>query len=152
MTYAYKQACSEVCFILENLEESIRLRIPEKIIKVLEKNKVKYYDVNIDLSMPLYNQIMKDETKAILSLLYRKFLCDESERVLLEENYKKRLEEEMKQQLTNTQNIAIENVEEKDSENIISNKQEMIIEVKKVSVFAKILSKLKNMFIQNKYR
>jgi len=169
MTYAYRQACSEVCFILENLEESAKTRIPEKIINLIEKNKVKYYDINIDLSIPLNKQNLKDETKAILSLLYRKFLCDESERAILEADFYKRLEKEMKQKANNKNNVkkinvnnienknigsinnqntikndVVENIELKNTDNIIPNKQEMILEPRKVSIFSKIISKIKN--------
>lgn len=154
MTIEYREACSEVYFILANLEESAKAKIPQKIMKLFEKNKVNTYDVNIDLSVPLNNQILKDETKAILSLLYRKFLCNESERAHLEQKYKKELEKmEHKSDIinnienTNTISNDIEkNAEFKNTDNIIPNKQELILKSKKISIFSKILLKIKNIF------
>lgn len=161
MRYAYREACSEVCFILDNLESGSRGKIPEKIVDLLEKNKIKHYPVNIDLSVPLNKQVLKAETKAILALLYRKFLCSESERTILEKNFQQKLKEEKMEMLADNKNPEIENkkieteISQKEildfaiinsDSNIKKIENEISLIEEKETVFSKVWSTIKKIF------
>jgi len=94
MTYAYKEAYQEIYYILQNMEEEDVAKIPQNIIEVFEKNRVKHYQVNIDPARPLKEQKIKEETKAILALLYRKYWSDPEMREQLEKEFYEKLEQE----------------------------------------------------------
>lgn len=158
MRYAYREACSEVCFILDNFESNSRLKIPEKIINLLEENKIKHYPININLSIPLKEQVLKEETKAILALLYRKFLCSESERTILEEEFQNKLKEEKIAELDKREKaeseikkveipIAQKQVQESIIINIESNSKNMEKEIslitEKQTLFGKFWTRIK---------
>lgn len=94
MTYAYKEAYQEIYYILQNMEEEDVAKIPQNIIDVFEKNRVKHYQVNINPELPLKDQKIKEETKAILALLYRKYWSDPEMREQLEREFYEKLEKE----------------------------------------------------------
>jgi len=96
-SYAYREAYSEVYFILLHIEYSDVKKIPKKIINVIRKNRIKNYVVKIDPLIPLQYQEIKKETKAILALLYRKFLADEAKREELEKEFVEKLKRETAQ-------------------------------------------------------
>lgn len=111
MRYAYKEAYQEIYFILQNMDEEDVSKIPQNIIDVFEKNRVKHYPVNINPEIPLKDQNIKEETKAILALLYRKYWSDPEIREQLEKEFYEKLEQE-------NQQIKTAKVEEKIQEEI----------------------------------
>ena len=96
MSYAYREAYTEVYYILQNMSEADVSKIPMSVLEVIKRNRLRNYNVTIDTSLPLKDQGLKEETKAILSILYRKFLCDEDEREVLEKRFLEKLKEEIK--------------------------------------------------------
>lgn len=136
-SYAYREAYSEVYFILLHMECSDVKKIPKDIINVIRKNRIKNYDVNINPYIPLAQQDLKEETKAILSLLYRKFLCELDKKQQVEEKFSKKLKIEISQK-TKEQNL-VEEVEN----NFESFTKENKLIVKKENLITKILKWLK---------
>ena len=96
MSYAYSEAYTEVYYILQNMSEADVSKIPMSVLEVIKRNRLRNYNVTIDTSLPLKDQSLKEETKAILAILYRKFLCDEDEREVLEKRFLEKLKEEIK--------------------------------------------------------
>ena len=85
MSPRYKIALAEVNYILDGLDEVELKKIPQKLKNFIQSNKT---DVNVDLAN------LKEETYAILAIIYRKFLASEEERKRLEEEYKQKLHQE----------------------------------------------------------
>ena len=53
MTFETRQAYSEVCAVLEYMPDEYVKKIPEKIIKLFQSEKLEDYEVNINKSNPL---------------------------------------------------------------------------------------------------
>lgn len=102
MNKIYADACCEVDYILEHTCSSDMEKIPSKLRDFFKSKKSKYYDVKISSDIPLKDQKLLDETKAIISFLNRKYLCGEEERairgkIFIEELKKEKVHKEDRQ-------------------------------------------------------
>ena len=70
-------------------------KIPEKFMNYIKENKAVDYEFKVDKQKGLLEQDISEETKAILSLIYRDYFCDEEER---QELIKKEREELIKEE------------------------------------------------------
>lgn len=139
----YTKALAELKVILENSEDEIIKKIPRKFLMFVEENCDKNYFCNINPEISINNQNILDETKYLIALVYRSYLCDENEKqeydkILQknEENYQKKLHEKY--------NIDIfennrQKIEEKENVNLP-------VEIKKDKFFKKIISKVMRVF------
>lgn len=93
MSYRYCEAFAEVDYILTGLEEREREQIPKNLRDVIREKKAKNYNFNIDLTKSLFEQNLKNETLAVLALIYRKYLSDSDKRTELEKHCQETLEE-----------------------------------------------------------
>lgn len=84
----FAEACSEVDFILENLQPSDKEKIPQSIFEFFKNNKSLFYKVNISTEKSLAEQELKNETKAFLQLINYKYFSNEEQK----EQFKKMLE------------------------------------------------------------
>lgn len=142
----YKNAFTEVYTILSYLDDESYFKIPENIVNVIKKNQNLEYNFYIDESIPFPEQKLLKETKAILFNLYRDYLIDEKDKkILLNYQNKKILElENLKRQKYNPDDIF---KKQNNYEDILSNSnvssQNVLIEVKKTSIFQKLVNKIK---------
>lgn len=83
-----KLACSEIICILNQLDESSRMKVPKNIIEFFENNKDGNYNCNIDLNKPLENQNLRKETIEFLCMINYEYLSNEDEKRKLYEIYK----------------------------------------------------------------
>ena len=81
----YEKACSQINFIMENLEQSERDKIPNKVKEFFFFHKDPLYKVNLDVNKNLYNQDLLIETKAFLYIIKYKYLSTEAEKEKLEQ-------------------------------------------------------------------
>ena len=95
-----KQAFSEVYDIIAHMDTSIRMKIPKSFIKLIKDNMDTNYNVNIDYSQSIVNQNLLHETKVLLSLIYRDYICDEKKKkeAMTQEERKAQEEKEKKQE------------------------------------------------------
>lgn len=89
MKIVYKEAFSEVNYIISKLPEEEMQKIPIKFRNFIKDNSFKHYEINIDFENDEYK--LKEETLAILSIVYRKFLATDEEKIFLENEYKEKL-------------------------------------------------------------
>lgn len=75
MTVEYQDALAEVDYILGLASDDIIKKIPNSLLDFIKKQKTKDYQFTIDDELPLVNQPLKEETRAIISLIYRSYLC-----------------------------------------------------------------------------
>lgn len=84
MTIEYKNALSEVNAILNLLSEDMRSKIPKAFFKFVNENASKTYSPDFNMNLPLKEQKLMKDTKVILSLIYRSYLCDKDTKRRLE--------------------------------------------------------------------
>ena len=76
MTLVYQNALAEVDTILKLLSKDLLEKIPNSFLDFIEQKKSKTYVTNLDMKLNSSEQNLMKETKAILSLIYRDYLCD----------------------------------------------------------------------------
>lgn len=89
----FSEACSEIDYILENLNPEDKKKLPKILFEIFKENKAIFYKVNLDTNKPLAEQKLKDETKAFLQIIGYKYFSNAKEK------------EEFKEFLENTQEI-----------------------------------------------
>ena len=55
-------------------------KIPSSVIKFIDDNRNKDYKINIDYSKNINEQPIKKDTRILLSIIYRDYLCGDEER------------------------------------------------------------------------
>lgn len=85
------KAYAEIYDVISHFEEDMYSKIPKKFLNMIEEKMDKTYVVNIDYSNNIKNQI-SDKAKAILSLIYRDYICLGDEKNFLIEYDKMKLE------------------------------------------------------------
>lgn len=95
MEEKYREAFSELEQIIQIMPTTLKDKIPEKLKKMIKDEKSKSYITKI--KEPIKDCILKPETKVILSLIYRDFLCSKEKREeLIKRDRNKLIEEEKK--------------------------------------------------------
>lgn len=142
---SYDKAFSEVRVILRNTEEELVNRIPKSFKNFIEQNYDKNYEVpQINVNKKLDEQGLLDETVTIISLIYRNYWCNESEREeydKLVKNNEWKLQEELREKY-NPDNL-FKKKEESEEENLAV--QQAMIAYKE-PVFKRIWLKIKSIF------
>ena len=118
MEERYKIAFCEVSYILQNMQKNNLNKIPKNFVEVINNNKDNNYVLNLPSDALYHKELLKRETKIILSIIYRNYLCTNEERARLE------LED------NNTLNNIFT------SKKIVEKKE--LIVYKKISIFTKI--------------
>lgn len=141
MENTINQAFAEVYDIIMHLENDLYKKIPKSFIELVEQNRDKEYKCNIDYLKDINEQYLLQDTRAILALIYRDFLCDEEQRLKLKEQDEKQLEKSKKilYEKYNTDNIF-----RNKANNTILNQEISLIEKKDEKWYTKVF-----MFIRN---
>ena len=145
----YSEALSEINDILNHLDTNVLNKIPQKFKNFVNNNKSNSYKPIFDHSKKLNELPLKDKTRAILSVIYMNFLCNEEQK----KEYKKRLKEnsikkekEVREKF-NTDNLFSNKVQKK---TIIEEQQTVdnIVAMTeyKDGIFTKIINKIKRLF------
>lgn len=111
----YRKAYVELNEIIKRMTKQEKEKIPELVIKNLEKEMDKKYKYIYDESKGLQEQDLKIETKALLVEIYEKYLASEEEKELWEKYDKICLNkiEEKKKRNYNTENLFKNNIKRK---------------------------------------
>jgi len=149
MREQYLKAFSEVEQIIVLMPEGLQKKIPEKFKNILSTWKDKNYVPNIQ--EPFEECNIMEETKIILAIIYRDFLCDEKEKEKIKlrdfqqlQEYEKELREKYNPDdiFKNKKNNQIK-IEETQT------KETAIVEYKEKNFLQKIFDKIKNLFRKN---
>lgn len=76
----YKNAFGEVYYILQNTEDELIEKIPQKFINFLQDNMNKDYNINISTNIEIDKQKLLPETENILALIYRSYWATSEEK------------------------------------------------------------------------
>ena len=85
-----KISFNETYDIICHLDKKLYDKIPKDFIKFIEQNIDYNYKVNIDYSKSINEQKLQRDTRVLLSLIYRDYLCslDEKNRLIQEDKLK----------------------------------------------------------------
>ncbi len=142
----YADAYTEVYEILCCLNEEEYSKIPEELIEVFEENRNLGYEYEINEEQDLSKQPMLKETKAILLNIFRDYLAtlEQSQKI------KKWLQEDREYLEKQKQEKYNSNVFEKNKKyekiNNEESKEILPIEIKKQTIFYRIINKIKRIF------
>lgn len=154
----YGRTLSEVSIILNNMDEFLVNKIPEKLRKKIEEDKSQSYKFEYDSNKSLSEQKMLKTTKLYLTMLFLRFFCTEDEKketleIMKENESKYQSELQEKQKMYSTDNIfkkdKIENdlINNDEIEKVeVEEKDDVQMVVYKENVFVKIFAKIKNIF------
>ena len=146
MKLKYRQALFEVYVILENTDEDIKNKIPKKFTDFIKENMDVNHKFVLQQGKELVNQDLMLETKQILALIYRDYMCTQEERkkLLLQEK-EKRIKKE-------NQNRKKYNVDFEKSKNNKENKniETLLVEKSQEKWYRKLISKILDLFGKKK--
>ena len=136
MKIEYRQALFEVYKILENTDEEIINKIPEKFMKFVKENMDTNYKFELEKGKEIIKQNLKDETKQIIALIYKDYICDEKEH---------------EKEVINDYNINFNRNKELEKEglqkeNNIENIEKSLLEIKKEKWYKKLINKILKFF------
>lgn len=154
----YHKAFKEVYILINDFSSELYIKIPKSFIKILKENMDKTYDVSLE---KLHSEGTMEETDAVMSLVFRDFICpDELSKRLIEYD-KKQIEEEIDRYnniFGNNEKVE-EYIEDKDKtktadenecesvneekENTVNNQ---LVVIKEENIFIKIINKIKSLF------
>ena len=106
MNEVYTKALTEVDEIINHLDIATLEKIPISFRKFVKTTKNQDYRFEYKDKLPLTEQGLSDEAKAIISLMYRNYMCSKEEKQRLAEKDKKALEikRQKEQEKYNTNN------------------------------------------------
>ncbi len=145
MTLEYKKSLSELYIILGYMDIGYLKKIPKKLYNFIEQNKDNSFIPNIDENTPIYEQKLQNQTKILLSLLYRRYWCekDVKKELIKQDIIQKELLEAERREKYNKDNLFKDTkIKEKVNENCGSNTVQLI-EHKKENIFTKIVKLIK---------
>ena len=142
----YLKAFSEVEQIIKLMPESLQKKIPNRFINIISTEKSQAYTPNI--KEPFEECNIMEETKIILAVIYRDFLCSEEEKkeIKLKDSQKLIEYEEELRERYNTDNIFKNRINTSNNLSIEKNECTAIVEVKDKSFLRRIFEKIKNLF------
>lgn len=140
------QALTEVYDIINQFEPNMYEKIPKNFIKYIEQNKDNNYFTEIDFSKSINEQNIRRETKIILSIVYREFICDKELRKKLIQ-YDFNIIEAEKKDIYNP-NKKFKNRKERieGTENVLQQENKVMLVEYKESVFDIIINFIKKLF------
>lgn len=145
MDTVYREAFAEVLKVLNYVDKNLTNKIPNRFIDFLEENKDPNYIVKIDFTNDNWENTIKEETQAILALIYRDYIVSPEKRKELiaeETNVQQRIENELREKY-NPDNIFSKSKQEEIIEDAIVNNEVAMMKHKE-SIFKKIFNKFKN--------
>ena len=139
-------AYSEVCTILNMLEDEYKERVPKNVMDFFEEERDKEYNPIIDVNIPLEKQNLKRKTLVLLAILNLNYWCDsEEEKQEILDSFAKNEELKRVKEKELTENYNINNLFNK-IENTENKTEVSLIEYKKQNFIQKIISKIKSLF------
>ncbi len=147
MSSSYARACTEILEIIKYLPEDEYQRIPKEKIDFWNKNKDSSYNYKFDITKPINEQKISQETNALIILIFRDYFATESQKeklkqILIENDRK--IEEERKEKYK-YEDIFKDNKKEK-IELDKKEEEKSLVEIKNKNWLQKLFEKIKNAF------
>lgn len=139
MTQVYREAFTEVNEILKYFNEDLLKKIPKEFIENIKENMSTSYILKYDNTKGINEQDIKQETRAILSVIYRDYICKEDiKKEIIQKDRKEWHELEKNKRYGN-----IELFPQNHSKNLNTKENETLQVIKKQNIIIKIIDKIK---------
>lgn len=142
----YRNAFKEVHYILQNTDEELLNRIPNRFMDFIENNMNENYKITISKDIEIDKQNLLKETETILSLIYRSYWTTDEEKIEFANKDKKEsieIEQKKKEQFKDINEIF---EQRKNLDNITLDNNLMI--VPKENFIKRFIKRLINFFIK----
>lgn len=143
-----KESYTEVLTILNYIEKEYKEKVPVKLIDFFERNSSKDYKFDIELSIPLNKQKLKNRTLSLLAMLNLNYWCktekEKQELINLYSENERRYQKELCQKYNPNNIFKNNNQRSKIEEYIIENKVDLV--EYNESIFNKCINKIKSIF------
>ena len=153
ITNNYRMALVEVETVLSCLELESYNKIPQNVIKAIEKNKDESYHFEYDKNIEYEEWNLMDETRALLYNIFKKYLAtdEEKEYFTQKEKYEAyKLESEVeKDQKYQYEDLFKNNKKEIEQPKNNDNIDNVYLISHKQGIFARVFNKIKNLFKVN---
>ena len=137
-------ATTEVLYIIKYFFSTYsKSKIPEKFIVFLKENAISDYKPEFDITKNIADLQLSSETKSLLALVYRDYLCTEEEK---QEFNKSLIENEEKKQKELREKYNPDNIFKNKKEDLTCKTKTLPIEKKQDSIFKKIIDYIKSLF------
>lgn len=140
----YRDAFKEVYYILQNAEDELIEKIPQKFMDFLQDNMNKDYIVNISSNIEIDKQKILPETEDILALIYRSYWASDEEKREFSYNDRKTLQEIEGNKKSQYKNID-EIFDKKKNLNTVTLDNSLMV-IEKENIIKKFFKKLFNIF------
>ena len=148
-----KEVYSEVNSFLNLLLEEDRIKIPLKLRKLINDERLKDYNPQYSFEKPIDEQEISDEALAMIALLHINYWCNDNEEKERINNILKNNEDKYQAELRekyNPDNLFKKQKSEKlNLENNTITEETAIIEYKEKNFLKKIFDKIKHLFKKN---
>lgn len=135
---------SQVSYIINNMSEELKRKIPKDLINVIEKNKDNDYEIEVE---DIEELDLLEDTQKVLSVIYTDYIASDEEKLIIKNKEKiinlKREEEKKKKYDVNVLK------KQSEEQRVKLNKQSEIIVIKKEKWYITVLKKIKDL-IKNK--
>lgn len=134
---------TDISIIIGMMPDDMKNKISSSFIKFIEENKSRDYVSNINPKIPLKEQEIRKETKEVLGIIYRDYLCEDKKRndlIRKEQMEIKEFEEELSKKY-NVDNM-FKNKEADKNFKIDSISDKMQMKEYKESIFKRIINKV----------
>ncbi len=136
------QAYSEVYDIINHLDTKLYNKIPMSFIEMIKANKDNTYQPQINYSISINKQKLLKNTRTILSLIYRDYICSDEKREELKYNDIMELKKEQEEK---AEKFDYNNIFKKKKEELSINSNTGIVEYKE-NLFRKLVNRIKKFF------
>ncbi len=146
----YGDAFTEVYEIISYLNDEEYNKIPKEVVDAIYENRNKEYEYWLDESIPLEDQEMLPETKAILFNLFRDYLSYpwQKEKIIKMQREERLRKEEIKRKKYNSDNIFKNQSNKNKKQSYIENEKEKnLVDSNKENFIQKIINKLRKFLL-----
>lgn len=142
-----KKALAEVDIILENTELEIKNKIPDKFQNYIKENKDDKHRIQLQTEKGLIEQNIRKETKEILALIYREYLCTKEERQkLIAQERQEREKEKREKYDINVEEILENRRNKKETNQMKTETEKALIEIAEEKGYQEIIHKVLKIF------
>lgn len=139
MTFETRQAYSEVYTVLQNMPAEYIEKIPKKLLRLFEAERLENYEVNINKSNPIDKNYLSKKSIALIAVLNYKYWCPN----------KKIKEDLYKQYESNNEKYNVDNIfnnKQQEKQQIYEEVNNMQLVEYKKSFIKKLINKIKSFF------
>lgn len=149
VTKELSEAAVEFNCILKNASPEIIRKIPKSFISFMKNIASTTYKFDYDKSKKLNEQILKPETRGLISLVYSDYICNNKEKeeyIIKCQNYLKIKEKEAKEKYNSYNIFEKSKVKTQNIENDTITEETAMVEYKEKNFMQKVFEKIKYLF------